>query len=206
MSPSLVGRCSPLEVPPHGTEVSDLSDQIDHTSGGDGRHHPPVASQSSCGMDPLSALSLAVAVAQFVDYGFKILGNAREIHGSLLGATQENQSLEKATLEMQRLTDKLVSSKLGGPTDEDKMLDGLVTECRSLSSQLLNLLNMIKARDPKSKTQIFSAALRAKRYEKEKIRLQRRLDECQLRLDRLLGALSRFVLTFKVGDDEAALC
>lgn len=157
-------------------------------------------------MDPLSALSLAVAVAQFVDYGFKILGNAREIHGSLLGATQENQSLEKATLEMQRLTDKLVSSKLGGPTDEDKMLDGLVTECRSLSSQLLNLLNMIKARDPKSKTQIFSAALRAKRYEKEKIRLQRRLDECQLRLDRLLGALSRFVLTFKVGDDEAALC
>ena len=149
-------------------------------------------------MDPLSALSLAAAVAQFVDYGFKILGNAREIHGSLSGATQENQGLEKATLEMQRLTDKLVSSQLVGLTDDDKMLEGLVTECRSLSSQLLNLLSMIKARDPKSKTQIFSAALRSKRYEKEKFRLQRRLGECQLRLDRLLGSLSRFVLAFKV--------
>ncbi len=160
-------------------------------------------------MDPLSALSLAAAVAQFVDFGFKILGNAREIHGSLSGATRENQSLEKATLEMQRLTDKLVGSQVKGLTDDDKMLDGLVTECRSLSSQLLNLLNTTKARDSKSKTQIFSAAVRSKRSEKEKLRLQRRLDECQLRLDRLLGAMSRFVLAFKVPQGEgreAALC
>ena len=65
-------------------------------------------------------------------------------------------------------------------------------ECRDLSGQLLALLDKVKARDPKSKTQSLWAATRSMRHEKAKGKLQKRLDDCQLRLDRYFGALSRF--------------
>jgi transcriptional antiterminator Rof (Rho-off) len=146
-------------------------------------------------MEPLSALSLAAAVAQLVDYGFKILGNVREISSSLSGATEENQSLENATRVMQRLTEMLASSKLGSLPDEQDILSDLVAECLSLSDQLLALLDKIKAKDLKSKIQLTLAAVKSKRYEKEKLRLQKRLEDCQLRLDRYLTALSRCVLS-----------
>jgi hypothetical protein len=146
-------------------------------------------------MEPLSALGSAAAIAQFVDFGFKVLSNAREIYSSVSGATEENSSLGNTTREMQRLTEKLVAPELVGGTDEEKLLRGLVTECRSLSSQLLALLDRIKAKDPKSKFQIIRAAAKSKLCEHEKLTLQHRFNDCQLRLDRLLGALSRLVST-----------
>lgn len=142
-------------------------------------------------MEPLAALGAAAAVAQFVDFSCKILSNAREIHGSVSGATEENSSLGNATREMQRLTEKLITTEFHDGTEEEKLLNSLVAECRSLSSQLLALLDKIKAKDPKSKFQIIRAAAKSKLYEQEKLALQRRLDDCQLRLDRLLSALSR---------------
>lgn len=145
-------------------------------------------------MEPLSALSVAAAVAQFVDFGLKIAGNAREIYGSLSGATEENQHLEAATRMTQQLAKRLVvTSPLGVLNEEETMLNDLVTECRSLSTQLLNLLNKIKVRDPTSRRQVTWAAFRNKLHEGEKVRLRQRLDDCQLRLDRVLSVLSRFV-------------
>jgi hypothetical protein len=139
-------------------------------------------------------LGSAAAIAQFVDFGLKILSNAREIYSSVSGATEENSSLGDATREMQRLTEKLITLELVGGTDEEQLLISLVSECRSLSSQLLALLDKIKAKDPKSKFQIIRAAAKSKLYENEKLALQRRLDDCKLRLDRVLSALSRLVL------------
>lgn len=143
-------------------------------------------------MEPLSALSLAAAVAQFVDYGFKVVDNAREIYGTLSGATEENLSLETATHEMQRLTEIMVTSTSKIVTDQERMLQDLAAECRSLSSQLLDLLGKIKAKDPESKRHIALAAMKSLLYDKDKTRL-RRLEDCQLRLDRLLSVLSRLV-------------
>ncbi|KAG7287280.1 hypothetical protein NEMBOFW57_006787 [Staphylotrichum longicolle] len=120
-------------------------------------------------MEPLSALGVAAAVAQFVDFGLKIAGNAREIYGSLSGATEENQHLETATYMTQRLTEKLVTSSLGGFAEEEAMLNDLVAECRALSTQLLELLNKLKAKDPKSKMQVALSSWRSRLYEKDKI-------------------------------------
>lgn len=145
-------------------------------------------------MEPLSALGSAAAIAQFVDFGFKVLSNAREIYGSVSGTTEENSSLGNVTREMQRLTEKLVTTELADGTEEEKLLNNLVAECRSLSSQLLALLDKIRAKNPRSKFQIIRAATKSRLYEHEKLTLQRRLDDCQLRLDRLLSVLSRLVL------------
>ncbi|KAK4126375.1 hypothetical protein N657DRAFT_670421 [Parathielavia appendiculata] len=99
-------------------------------------------------MEPLSALSLAAAVAQFVHFGVKVLGNAREIYGSLSGATEENNNLENVTRGMQRLTDKLVVPTLENLTDDAAMLNTLVAECRCLS-----LLKEMKLKDSEAKIQ-----------------------------------------------------
>lgn len=146
-------------------------------------------------MDPLTALSLAAAVAQFVDFGFKVLGNAREVYGSLSGATEEDRSLENAARETQHLAGKLVVPKLESMTDEDRLLHGLAAECRTLSTQVLALLDKIKAKNSKSKLDSVLAAVKSKHYEKEKLGLQRRLEQCRVRLEQLLSALSRCVPT-----------
>ena len=144
-------------------------------------------------MDPLSALSLAAAVAQFVDYGIKIVSGAREIYGSLAGATSEDQFLETATREMQCVLDKLVAPTSGTPTEEDRLLVPLIAECRTLSAELLALLAKSKATDPKSKFRSTLASMKSKIHEKEKQSLQRRVEQCRVRLEQLLNALSRFV-------------
>lgn len=144
-------------------------------------------------MEPLEAFSLAAAVAQFIDFGLRIANNAREIYGSLSGATDENRSLEAAVREVQDLTDKLVCSQSACLTEEDRTLNNLVLECQSVSSQLLVLLDKCKAKDPKSKVQSALAAVKSRHYEREKSSLQKRLEQCRLRLERLLCAMSRLV-------------
>ncbi|KAK4041589.1 hypothetical protein C8A01DRAFT_34314 [Parachaetomium inaequale] len=130
-------------------------------------------------MEPLSALSLATAVAQFVHYGFKVVENAREIYGSLSGATEENLHLEKATREIQELLERLIPQSSENPTSEEILLANVATECRSLSSQIFALLDKVRAKDPKSKIQSALAAVRSKHHEGEKLKLRRRLEECQ---------------------------
>ncbi len=143
-------------------------------------------------MDPLSALSLAAAVAQFVDYGFKIVSGAREIHASLAGATTEDQHLETATRDIQRLLDKLVTPVSETPGDEEKLLAPLIAECHSISAELLTLLNKTKATDPKSKFRSAIASIKSKAKEKDKLSLQSRLEKSRVRLEQLLSALARF--------------
>ncbi|KAL2258610.1 hypothetical protein VTK26DRAFT_8020 [Humicola hyalothermophila] len=142
-------------------------------------------------MDPLTALSVAAATAQFIDFGFKIVSNAREIYGSVSGATDENQSLAAAALEIRQLTERLVSSTFKNPTEEQEALNNLITECGSLSNQLLKLLDKARAKDPKSKFQSTIAALKSKHYEREKLNLYSRLQQCRLRLESLLSEFSR---------------
>jgi signal transduction histidine kinase len=143
-------------------------------------------------MEPLSAISLAAAIAQFVDHGFKIFGNAREIYGSLSGTTEEYQSLENAAREMQLRTERLLSSRSEKLTDEEKMLKDLSEECRVLSTRILDILDKVRAKDPTSKLQSVRAAWRSKRHGREILSLQRRLEQCRDRLEHVLCALSRF--------------
>jgi hypothetical protein len=145
-------------------------------------------------MDPLTALGLAASVAQLVDVGFRIIGHAREIYSSVSGVTGEDRSLENAAHQVQQLIKKLAAPEPENPTEEEKLLSGLVAECRDLSNQLLALLDKTRAKDPRSKIQSTLAALKSMRYEKEKLLLQKRLDDCQNRLDRYLQVLARCVL------------
>ena len=55
-------------------------------------------------MDPFTALALACAVVQFVDFGFKLLKSTTDIHHSTTGATSQDETIESVTQKLKDLT------------------------------------------------------------------------------------------------------
>ncbi|KAK3317381.1 hypothetical protein B0T19DRAFT_488646 [Cercophora scortea] len=130
-------------------------------------------------MDPITAIGLASGILSFLNFSASLVQGAISIHDSLDGDLEENRSLEMVVGEMKQLSTLLLSpddSKLVGP---EKGLCGLASECRALSSRLLELLEKIKPKDSSSKTQSLWSALKNKMYEKEKLELEQRLDYCR---------------------------
>jgi hypothetical protein len=142
-------------------------------------------------MDPLTAIGLASAIVQFVDYSTKIIHGAKEIYDSATGSTEENQSLEHVVIEMQHLSQKLDHSQNGQETDDERALSRLAAECKSLSDQILGLLTSVKPKHVKSKGQAVWAALKNKLNEREKQALQKRLEYCRSQLELQLNFLMR---------------
>ena len=61
-------------------------------------------------MDPLSALSVAAAVVQFVDFGIEILVKGKELYESANGALSENIPIQAASERLQSLAGDLQTS------------------------------------------------------------------------------------------------
>jgi hypothetical protein len=85
-------------------------------------------------MDPISALGLAAAVCQFVDFGTKIIHTIYSIHQSANGATQENGDLAKLTTTLRDLQTRLAApqmpSKSEGMAPTRKLWKGLQPDAK----------------------------------------------------------------------------
>jgi len=143
-------------------------------------------------MDPMTALGLASNIVQFVDFSTKLVNAAIDIHHSVSGATKDNQSLEDIVREMEMLSVRLDPPTTCPQTDDERALCRLSADCRTLSRQILALLEKIKPKDPNSKRQSAWAAVKAKWNEKEKKELQQRLEGCRSQLELQLSFLTRF--------------
>jgi hypothetical protein len=101
-------------------------------------------------MDPISALGLAAAACQFVDFGTKIIHTTYNIHQSADGATQENGDLAKLTTTLRDLQTRLAApqtpSKSRGNDADQKALEGLAARCREIAVDLLKLLGDLKVK------------------------------------------------------------
>jgi hypothetical protein len=142
-------------------------------------------------MDPLTAISLASSIVQFIDYSTKLIHGAKEIYGSVTGATEENHRLENVTAEMQTLSLKLLPQQDAQQTEDEQALSRLAAECKILSDQILALLKSIKPKDFNSKRQSVWAALKSKWNEREKQELEERLKNCRSQLELQLNFLMR---------------
>jgi hypothetical protein len=160
-------------------------------------------------MDPFTAIGLASNILSFIDFSAQLINGAREIYDSTAGTTEDNKSREAIVSEM-----KIFSSKLLPPDDsqlsgDEKALCRLAAECNILSSQILDLLGKIKPKDPKSKSQSFWAALKNKVHEKEKLELEKRLENCRSQLELQLNYWMRSpcppYLTSPLKPDHAAV-
>jgi hypothetical protein len=103
-------------------------------------------------MDPLSALSMAASIVQFVDFGMKITSEAKELYDSNERALHDSLEIEQCSARLQVLTgsikDKLRSGQQEiqqGPLDErSKVLERICTQCIQISMDFVTGLEKVK--------------------------------------------------------------
>ncbi|KAF5857370.1 hypothetical protein ETB97_005905 [Aspergillus alliaceus] len=143
-------------------------------------------------MDPFSALSIATAVLQFVEFSTKLLSGAREIYYSTTGSTVDNAALELIVKEIEAWPSRLRTSRVSNArvTEEDA-LHRLAAECEILSRELFQLIRRNIPSDPKPKCAALCAAFKDKLHDKEKQQLLERVKECRQQLTVQLETLDR---------------
>ncbi|KAF7894661.1 uncharacterized protein EAF01_010111 [Botrytis porri] len=152
-------------------------------------------------MDPVSAISLAAAIAQFIDYSCKIVCKSKEIYNSTSGLTTEHNRTETATLRLEELTQSLnFPSKRAnsGSSIVHSRLQTIIQECIIVSDTLVNRLNRLKAptRSQCPKWKSFRMALKS-------VWSKHEIDEFALRLRDLRKELdTELLLILRGGSDS----
>lgn len=105
--------------------------------------------KTSTMLDPLTALSVASSVVQFVDFGVKLVSDGAELYEK--GQLGDNDELELITRDLTRLTGDVVTSTQPGqthggetPSKDEYALRELATTCKDIGEQLLDLLESLK--------------------------------------------------------------
>ncbi|MCJ1412958.1 hypothetical protein MMC19_007059 [Ptychographa xylographoides] len=99
-------------------------------------------------LDPFTAIGLASAILQFVDFGSRVVTGCHEIYNSEKGTLQENAEIEHIAKDVSRLNGRILSSRSGpssdSPAQDDKVLIELVQMCDEIASDLLIVLGSLK--------------------------------------------------------------
>ncbi|TGO15950.1 hypothetical protein BTUL_0034g00740 [Botrytis tulipae] len=152
-------------------------------------------------MDPVSAISLAAAIAQFIDYSCKIVCKSKEIYNSTSGLTTEHNRTETATLRLKELTQSIhlpPKRTNSGSSVVHSRLQIITQECKIVSDTLINRLNQLKVPNqsqyPKWKS--FRMALKS-------VWSKHEIDEFALRLRDLRKELdTELLLLLRDGSDS----
>ncbi|KAF4637877.1 hypothetical protein G7Y89_g222 [Cudoniella acicularis] len=125
-------------------------------------------------MDPISALSLASNVIQFVDFGCKLISHSRQLYKSIDGALSDKVLVEFLALDLDSLTTNLHKSlRENQPvdakgyteeySDDDLALDDLCRRCHFIVKKLISRLDRLKVQGSSSHRnwESFKKALRA---------------------------------------------
>lgn len=99
-------------------------------------------------LDPLTALSVAASVIQFVEFSSQIVSKARHIYQSPHGILQGNYENETISIRLQSLAEglkvPLKPKEDTAVTKQDQALQDICMECISLSDELLLRLDKLK--------------------------------------------------------------
>ncbi|TGO55227.1 hypothetical protein BCON_0095g00410 [Botryotinia convoluta] len=96
-------------------------------------------------LDPLSALSLAATIIQFVDFGSKVISTDTELHHSSEGALANNLELSTIISDLSSISNDLSARSTGqgkhSYNKDELALIGLASQCKELSDKLLHDLD-----------------------------------------------------------------
>ena len=142
-------------------------------------------------MDPLSGLSVASNIIQFIEFGTKIVSKSYKIYRSVDGTLEENSDLEVVTSDLLVLQSKLQhipQSSQSQPIliNDTAAFKRLSDACADLAGKLLQKMNAVKAQGRFRKWKSLRQALKSV-WSKDGIqeiagRLQGYRDELSLRL------------------------
>jgi hypothetical protein len=143
-------------------------------------------------MDPLTALSLAGTIVQFVDFANKIIRGTKHIYKSTSGALSANEDLEERTRALSDLNAKLkqpvesclydASAKV--PSDSSyTILQDICHKCSEEADQLLARLEGLKVNGKHRLWKSFQLAVKAAWAQREVEEISKRLSEYQKLLE-----------------------
>ncbi|KAJ0415319.1 hypothetical protein BJY00DRAFT_266622 [Aspergillus carlsbadensis] len=127
-------------------------------------------------MDPLTAVSLAGTILQFIDFSSKLVAGTYEIYRSASGATAENEDITTVITDLKEVTLEL-DADIVGRGKHEKALKALATKCGELSGQLLAVLEKLRASDKQSAWKSLRVKWASMRKSDEIQRIERRLGE-----------------------------
>jgi hypothetical protein len=152
-------------------------------------------------MDPFSALDIAAAVAQLVQFGGSLVSKSQQLyrHGALL----DHIECGNATRRLVELTNGVRSSwreleRLGDLSPDAKALETICCVCVKLSGELLSRLEKVRL-DEKStsrKWKSFRQALKTVCMKDGVDSLARRIADCREELNSHLIVSIRYIFSF----------
>lgn len=157
-------------------------------------------------MDPLTVISLASAIVQFVGFSSSVICGIREVYSSVSGATAQSDEAVQAVEHLGDLTRRLprVVPTLALTPDERRLLD-LQEGCETISEEFRKILQAGRAKTPRSLRSSLRATCKLMRNKKKIANLQSKLDRCRGEVLGVPQALMRYatkipVLVFRWSD------
>ena len=146
-------------------------------------------------LDPLTALSLAASVVQFVEFGGKLISKSHEIYISTNGATKENATIGEVTADIKSISRRLVkqSDTIHGSSPDEVELTNLANSCEELADDLLRLLANLKVAPGASKWEAFKKAVLTARKEGHVQDLEKRLGKVRKQVTSRLQYMMAYV-------------
>ncbi|KAK3897567.1 hypothetical protein C8A05DRAFT_38875, partial [Staphylotrichum tortipilum] len=143
-------------------------------------------------MEPLSALGVAAAGVQFIDFTTKLLSNTVETYRSASGTTEKITSLENITTELNTLTARVQEKaaqlpQSPAPESPNGLFLDACRQCQDISKQLATVLQPLAVKRPskfqrKSVASALAVALRGAMSEKKIQDLSTQLQMIQQRM------------------------
>jgi hypothetical protein len=144
-------------------------------------------------MDPLTALSLAATIFQFLDFSTKILSDSKDLYKTANGVVlKSNENLDLVIAHLDKVKSKLYTPNNVGQGNRDgeleRTLHGLCKECQQLAEELLGHLRPLKQDGRSRRWRSLRQALKAVWTKGELDSLNRKLsilrEEAQMRIFR----------------------
>lgn len=149
-------------------------------------------------MDPLSALSVAASVIQFVDFGLKLVSDGAELYEK--GSLGRNNELELITKDLTRLAADIAAAPTHSLdfSEDEASLKKVAILCREIGDELLGHLE--KLRVPPSGNQLklglnsFRQSLRSARKRSKLQSIESRLEKARDQVKMNILNLLRFAI------------
>jgi hypothetical protein len=117
-------------------------------------------------LDPMTTLSLAGNIVQFVDFSCTVISRAKELSNSVQGATQDTLNYEIVTRDLLKVSENLkggvaTSSVDSSKNEADQALEEVCNGCIFLSEKMLRRFEDLKVQNGAGRRTIFGRALKS---------------------------------------------
>ena len=141
-------------------------------------------------LDPLSALSLASSIVQFVQFGTKLVSEGVELYQSSNGALAKNSELEAIVKDINQRSRILINKPQ--PSEDEVAMQKLADSSRKIADDLLEQLSTLRIPVTHKRLQSSRKALAATWKGGKISDLERRLSRLQNQINQRLVFMMRF--------------